>query len=110
MRVAFHKNDRNHGNGNQGNDGHDENHGNPGANHRFPKQTTGLEWVLREWGTSIHGWVQLQVPARASDMEVSEMASAKMASAIVSVPTMWVHAEIPYRLPFWREFCWIFQQ
>ena len=30
-----------------------------------------------------------------------------MASAIVSVSTMWVNTEIPYRLPFWREFCWV---
>ena len=40
-----------------------------------------------------------------SHIGVSEMASAKMASAIgVRIDNVGVDAEIPYRLPFWREF------
>ena len=36
------------------------------------------------------------------------MASAKMASAIdVRIDEREVDTEIPYRLPFWREFCWV---
>ena len=41
---------------------------------------------------------------------VSGMASAKTASAIdVRFDDVGVDTEIPYWLPFWREFCWVLQ-
>ena len=52
--------------------------------------------------------IWIEVPMRAK-LGVSEMASAKMASAIVSVSTMWGRYWNSYRLPFWREFCWVLQ-